>query len=90
MIKLTDDLYMTADDSCYIVGKLKLKNVKGRDVETIEKPSYYSTADKAVRGAIQRILRSRVKEGRITTLSGFIKEYEKANNDLADIVSKLE
>ncbi len=65
MIQLTDNLAMTADEYCYIVGQPRTRPGKGL---TMEKPRYYSTAAQAVTAALETALRHGVADGTITSL----------------------
>lgn len=53
MIQLTRDLWMDADEHCYIVGKPRQSADK---VVRLDKPTYYTTAAQAVSGACARAL----------------------------------
>lgn len=83
MIQLTKDLWLKADDSCYIVGKLNTQCRKetqgGRKARSLNNPTYYTTMAQAVSGACARTLRQGVADGTITTLREFIREQEKGS-----------
>lgn len=86
MIQLTTHLAMTADDYCYIVGKPRQRAAKGFKMD---KPKYYSTADKAVTAALDRALRDAVADGSITTLQQFIEEQRRLNEELRRLLAPV-
>lgn len=87
MIQLTKDLWMTADDNCYIVGKPRQSADK---VVRLDKPTYYTTMDQAVRGALLRAMRQGVADGTITTLRQFIQEQERLHCELEKLIAPLD
>lgn len=86
MIQLTKDLALTADDHCYIVGKPRQKAGNGL---VIDDPTYYSTADQAVQGALCRAMRISVKEGSVTTLREFVERQEQLLAELQRLIAPL-
>ena len=87
MIQLTKDLAMTADEHCYIVGKLRQRADRGT---ILDKPTYHTTAAQAVSAALNRALRQGVSDGSITTLRQFIEEQDRQRTELDKLMSKLE
>lgn len=87
MIQLTKDLAMIADKRCYIVGKPKQK--PGKAIE-IQYPTYYSTAEQAVKGALGRHMRELVADGSITTLRQFVEEQDRRREELENLIAPLE
>lgn len=95
MIQLTKDLVMIADDHCYIVGTVNTKRgdgaQRGCKASLVLNPTYYyTTAGQAVQGALNRAMRAAVKDGRITTLSGFIRELERLQVEFEKLVAQLD
>lgn len=86
MIQLTDDLWMDADDHCYIVGKPWKRR---RGVVELRMPTYYSTAEQAVYGALGHAMRKAVKDGSITTLRQFIQEQERLRSELENLIAPV-
>lgn len=87
MIQLTKDLWMKADEHCYIVGRPR--QGRGKSVE-LRSPTYYSTAAQAVSGALVRAMRQGVADGSITTLRGFIREQERLRAELDKLIAPLD
>ena len=87
MIQLTKDLWMDADEHCYIVGKPRQIADK---VVRLDKPTYYTTMAQAVSGACARALRQGVADGTITTLREFIREREKLWTELKTLIVPLD
>lgn len=86
MIKLTDNLYVDADEHCYIVGE----PFTGKDgFQRMRNARYYSTFDKAVAGAIQLEMRRRVASGEITELSQFTERLSALKDEISKTVSVL-
>ena len=85
MIKLTENLCITADSNCYILG-VPYTNKKGELV--IQRPSYYGNMGMALNAAVDRIVRSKVSDGSITTLRGFVDEYTKASNEFKQFLKE--
>ncbi len=94
MIQLTKDLAMIADDHCYIVGVLNKQRGEdtqgGRKASQILSPTYYPTAAQAVQGALNRVMRTAVKDGSITTLREFIQEQDRLRAELEKLIAPLE
>lgn len=94
MIQLTKELWLKADDSCYIVGKLNTQCRKetqgGRKARGLNNPTYYTTMAQAVSGACARTLRQGVADGTITTLREFIREREKLWTELKTLIVPLD
>lgn len=93
MIRLTKDLVMVADDHCYTVGMLNKQRADGMQggckANLIHNPTYYTTAEQAVQGALNRAMRSAVKDGSITTLREFIQEQDRQRTELAKLIDPL-
>ena len=87
MIQLTKDLWLKADEYCYIVGKPRQD--RGKSVE-LRSPTYYTTATQAVSGACARALRQGVADGSITTLREFIREQERLRAELETLIAPLD
>lgn len=87
MIQLTKDLVMVADDHCYTVGNPR--EGRGGAVE-VRNPTYYTTAAQAVQGALNRAMRSAVKDGSITTLQEFIQEQDRQRAELEKLITPLD
>lgn len=87
MIQLTKDLVMIADDHCYTIGEPRQKADKGI---VLDKPTYHTTAGQAVSAAVSRAMRAAVKDGRITTLNGFIREQERLQAEFEKLVAQLD
>lgn len=93
MIQLTKDLFMTADDNCYTVGKLnKRRNEAQEDRKgrLLDNPTYYTTVAQAVQGALNRSMRQEVKDGSITTLREFIQEQDRQRAELENLIVQLD
>lgn len=84
MIQLTDNLFVTADERNYIVGKPREKASKG---SLLLSPSYFTTITQAVRYAVSRALKEQVANNQITTLRQFVEEQERLQ---AEFIKKLE
>ena len=93
MIQLTKELWLKADDSCYIVGKLNTQCRKetqgGRKARGLNNPTYYTTMAQAVSGACARALRQGVADGTITTLREFIQEQERLQAEFERLIAPL-
>lgn len=84
MIQLTDNLFVTADERNYIVGKPRGKASKG---SLLLSPSYFTAMAQAVRCAVSQALKERAANGRITTLRQFVEEQDRLQ---ADFMKKSE
>ena len=80
MIYLIDDLAVTADSECYIVGKPRQRSGKGISMDN---PRYYPTMTQAVHGAIAAALRQKVAAGEIVTLQEFIQQAQALKDEIA-------
>lgn len=87
MIQLTDNLVVTADQYQYIVGTPRTRPDKGI---TIDKPRYYTTLAGAVKAAVSQAMRDKVADGTITTLRGWLDEYQKITNEFTKRLEPLE
>ena len=87
MIQLTKDLWVKADDHCYIVGNLRERRGEGAELRN---PTYYTTMDQAVQGALKRAMRQGVKDNEITSLCQFIQEQERLRAELEKLIAPLE
>lgn len=87
MIQLTDNLVVTADQYQYIVGTPRTRPDKGI---TIDKPRYYTTLAGAVKGTLSQALRDKVPDGTVTTLRGWLDEYQKITDEFTELVKPLE
>lgn len=86
MIQLTDNLAVTADQHQYIAGTPRIRPDKG---VTIDNPRYYTTLSGAVKGAVSQTMRDMVSDGTITTLRGWLDEYQKATDEFAKQLEPL-
>lgn len=86
MIELPKGFAVSADDHCFIVGKLK-QRTDGR-IE-ITNPKYYTTMHQAIRGTLCCMMRASVKDGDITTLQQFSQEQRKLHGELWRLISPL-
>ena len=90
MIKLNDDLVITADEYQYIVGRPRQRADKiGGQVIWIDNPSYYSTIAGALKEAVAGAMRKSVANGNITTLHDFLVEQQRLQEDFAKLVEPL-
>lgn len=87
MIKLSDNLAMTADEHCYIVGKPRQERGKGIRLDF---PTYHATAAQAVQNAVSRAMRDGVQDGSITTLREFIDRQKELQAEFKKLVEPLE
>lgn len=87
MIQLTKDLWLSADDYCYIVGKPEHSADKP---VRIRKPTHHATAAQAVSAALNRALRMGVADGSITTLRQFVQEQKRLRSELEALVAPLD
>ena len=87
MIQLTDNLVVTADQYQYIVGTPRTRPDKGI---TIDKPRYYTTLAGAVKAAVSQAMRDKVADGTITTLRGWLDEYQKITDEFTKRLEPLE
>ena len=87
MIQLTKDLWLKADEHCYIVGTRRENRGSGTELRN---PTYHTTAAQAVSAALNRALRQGVSDGSITTLRQFIEEQDRQSAELDKLMSKLE
>lgn len=87
MIQLTKDFAMTADQHCYMVGKLRVSRGKHG---ALREPTYYSTAAQAVQGALSRVMRQGVADESITSLRQFIEEQRRLKAELQTLIEPLE
>ena len=87
MIYLTDNLVLVADEHCYIIGKPRQRPDKGT---VLDAATYHRDIRCAVLSAIDRSLRSAVKDGSITTLRQFLDEEERLTAKLKDLLVPLE
>lgn len=86
MIKLTDKLAMTADEHCYIVGIPRTTKDGG---VVFGSPTYHSTAAQAVQNAVNRTMRSGVKDGSIPTLQEFINRQAELQAEFEKLIEPL-
>lgn len=87
MIKLIGGYYITADKSCYVVGKLG-KDKNGKAI--IQNPKYHTSIGNAVSGVVATLLREEVEKDKITTLEEFVKRNEALQKRLCAMVKVLE
>ena len=87
MIQLTKDLWLKADEHCYIVGTRRESRGNGTELRN---PTYHPTAPQAVSAALNRALRQGVADGSITTLRQFIKEQDRQRSELDKLMAQLE
>ena len=87
MIQLPQGLVLIADDHCFIVGKAKKD--RGRGVE-VQNPTYHTSVAQAAQSALNRIMRTVVKDGSVTTLRQFIEEQERLKHELKELLAPLE
>lgn len=87
MIKLTDKIAVTADQHQYIVFT-PCFSVTG--AVRMLKPRYYTTLAGAVKGALSQALRDKVADGTVTTLRGWLDEYQKITDEFTELVKPLE
>lgn len=81
MIQLTKNIWMTADERQYIIGKL------GKD--RLKSQRYYTDITLAVKDAISWELRMSVADEKITTLQQFIDEQERLTVEIQTALSPL-
>lgn len=86
MIQLTKDLWVKADDHCYIVGTLRQRAGRGM---VMDNQTYYTTMDQTAQGALRRAMRQGVKDNEITTLRQFIQEQERLQAELETLIAPL-
>lgn len=86
MIRLTDNLAITADDLQYIVGTPR-QRADGRLV--MRNPRYYTNLAQAVRAAVVRAVRQKVASEEITTLRGCIDEMERLTREFEKLTEPL-
>lgn len=86
MIQLTDNLFVTADERNYIVGKPRGKASKG----SLLLSPYFTTMAQAVRYAVSQALKERVANDQITTLRQFLEEQERLQTDFIKKLEPLE
>lgn len=86
MIQLTKDLWLKADEHCYIVGKPVKSRGKGTELRN---PRYYHTMARAVSGALSTALRQGVADGSITTLREFIQEQTRLQAEFEKLLAPL-
>lgn len=94
MIQLTEELFMIANDRCYTVGKVNKQRSNGeqggRKAPKLLSPTYYTTVDQAVRGALNRAMRQAMEDGSVTTLREFIREQDRQRAGLEKLIASLE
>lgn len=90
MIQLTKDLWLSADENCYIVAKPYQTSRKGVPCTNLIAPTYHTTAAQAVSAALNRALRMGVADGSITTLRQFIQEQKRLRSELEALVAPLD
>lgn len=84
MIELGDGLVLTADSKCYIVG-LRAETGKA----SIKDPSYYTTMEAALKGAIDRGVRYKVFEGTIQSLKEWLAEVTAERRELEEVLKQF-
>lgn len=87
MIFLTDDLVLVADEHCYVVGKPRQRPDKGL---IIDSPTYHKDINCAVLSAVERSLRSKIRDGSITTLRQFLDEQARLTSQLKELLTPME
>lgn len=86
MIQLTKDFAITADEHCYIVGKLCQRGDKPTELRN---PTYHTTAAQAVSTVLTRAMRKGVADGSITTLQQFVQEQKRLRTELEKLIAPL-
>lgn len=87
MIRLAQNLALTADDHCYILGKPA--KPRGKSCE-LSNRSYHTTPAQAVSAAVLRAMRQGVADGSIVTLRQFITEQARLQAELERLIAPLE
>lgn len=87
MIQLTENLAMTADEHCYIVGKPRKSVGRGEELRNC---TYHSTAAQAVSAALSHAMRQDVADGSITTLRQFIQAQEHYRAEFEKLIAPLD
>jgi hypothetical protein len=78
MIRLTDNLVITADEHQYIVGRPPERRDKAGNVSTeIKNPSYCTSLSSALKNAVMRAMREGVAANKITTLRQYLDEQQR-------------
>lgn len=90
MIKLTDTLSMSADDSQYMVGKPYTRTEKGESRMTLKDCKYFTSVSAALRYAVDYELRAGVVDGSITTMREYLAECERLYKNLEDVFAGAE
>lgn len=86
MIHLIGNIYATADEFQYIVGRVRERPGKGLE---IVKPKYYSTLEIAARHTVEYALREKVAKGEVETLRQFITEMGKLRDEINQKIKLL-
>ncbi len=90
MIKLMENLVITADAHQYVLGRpFTRKDSNGNATVEIKNPRYYTDLASAVKGAIFQSLRAGVAGEEITDLRGFLDEYQRLTEMFAKQLSPL-
>jgi hypothetical protein len=91
MIRLTEQIAISADQHSYIVGRPRRRLVEGGEsVTTMCKPRYYTSVTTALVEAVAQAMRDQVADGTITTLRQFIAEQKRLQDKFAELLKPLE
>ena len=86
MIRLTENLVLTADRYSFILGEVN--QTKGHS--RLLSPSYYTTLSGALRGAVERSIRQAIAAERIDTLQACISEIARLTAHFEDLLAGLD
>lgn len=91
MIKLTENLAITADKNQYIVFTPGQRRAKDGNMRTAWKdPQYYSKLSTTLKQAIARAVREKTASEEITTLRELVAEQQCIQDDFAKLLEPLE
>lgn len=93
MIKLWDNLMVDADKDNYIVGELRIVNVK-KDTEIVQEqrifnPKYFYTFENVLQYALETVIKRCVHDADIERAESFAEEVQKARQEIKDALEKL-
>lgn len=85
MIKLTENIALSADERCFIIGRPREKAGKGRE---LLQAGYFASVSEALKYAVSLHLRDQIKTGQITTLRQLIDEQKQVQEHFARQLSE--
>ena len=72
MIRLTDTLYLDADQHQYIIGNPRQRKGEAGERVELRNTTYHTTVASALSAALSRAMRTEVQSGAVTTLQEYL------------------